>query len=45
VDEVCVKIGCAELFEGGVEVGFDILGTVRVVPQLGDKEDVRPRDT
>lgn len=45
VNEVDIKVVGAELLEGGVKVGLNLLGSVRVVPELGDKEEVLSWDT
>jgi hypothetical protein len=34
VDQVDVQVVRSELRKGGVEVGLDVLGSVRVVPEL-----------
>lgn len=43
VDEPDIHVRGAELGEGSVEVSFAQLGSVRVVPQLGDDGDVLAR--
>lgn len=45
MNEVDIKVVGAELLEGGVKVGLNLFGSVRVVPELGDKEEVLSWDT
>lgn len=40
MDQVQVEVVGAELLQRRVKVGLDVLGAVRVVPQLGRDEDV-----
>lgn len=40
MDEVDVEVVGPELGEGGVQIGLDELGAVRVVPELGNEEEV-----
>jgi hypothetical protein len=44
VNQVSVKVGGPQLFQGGVEVLLDVLRTVGIVPQFGDQEDVLALD-
>jgi len=44
VDQVDVEVGCAELFQGKVEVGFDVFWPVGGIPELGDEGDIFARE-
>ena len=45
VDKVNIKVVGTELLEGGVKVGLNLLWSVRVVPELRDKEEILSGDT
>ena len=45
VHEVEVEVVCAEVFEGGVDGGFDVGGVVAVIPELGGDEDFGAGDS
>lgn len=40
VDKINIEVIGTELLEAGVKIGLNLLGSVRVVPELGDKEEV-----
>lgn len=40
MDKINIEVIGTELLEAGVKIGLNLLGSVRVVPELGDKEEV-----